>query len=107
MNKLRAWLAAIAVVAASVGTAVVALPQHRPAEAAAYDCTRYRERHWGYIYCDSGKSLYWTEGVCIRWIGDLGIVDRIIGNLAKPGVDASVVWCPDGFRLRRMIKHVI
>jgi hypothetical protein len=105
MNKPWTVLTAALIPFASAGIAVAIIPTPS-VEAAAYNCDPYKEKDWGYIYCDSGKSHYATIGKCVYWIDGYMFVHYEYGDWAWPGVTASFVWCPDGTRLRRMFKVV-
>ena len=75
------------------------LPTHGTADA-AQTCTKYREKDWGYAFCTEGPTdTYWARSRCIHWVGDVGLVAIVDGNIARKGIDVSAFWCPDGFHI--------
>jgi len=108
MKRHLAAAAAVPLVSAAISVAVI--PEPQPATAAAYGCRRWvdpDDRDWGYLFCTKGKSTYWAEIKCVVWIGDVPQVYWAVGNFAHPNVQASVGWCPDGYRIRRIVKMVV
>jgi hypothetical protein len=65
-------------------------------------CRKYNGGDWGYVYCDGGTGIYFARLRCVHWVGDTAVIYYAYGEWARAKVDASVGWCPDGYRVRRI-----